>query len=1322
MNSPNGHSPKPQPPDWQQRQRALDPTRSFLVQAPAGSGKTYLLTQRFLRLLALAEKPESVVAITFTNAAAAEMLHRILNALETAQRSHESHPPIPADPESIEALAASAMERSRLLGWEILDQPSQLRVTTIDSFCRSIALQSPLGWGALSGLGGNLDTVKNAKELYRKAARRTLEVLDSGESETRKAVEEILLWRDNNWQDVESLIVEMLGSRNRWRQEFVFARNNDWTALREKLERPFRRAAQRQLDKLAERLDALPEFHSFALSQARIACETPGKSSPLSLAERAELPRQWRHKDADTHKQLLEDAIDAYRCLADFLLTNHGTWRKKGGITAANGFPTTNRAAKERFVEFLESLQDVEYLESTLGAFQKPLPVGYTEDEWQLIQHCFTLLRHAAGQLLLVFAETGTVDFTEIAQIALNLLTPEDGIPSEVAIRQAESIHHLLIDEFQDTSRNQHQLLAYLIGAWPEREGRTCFCVGDPMQSIYSFREAEVELFEHLRTHGFVMEEILDTPPFHLDALSLTANFRTAPSLVEDLNGHFEQIFAIDDGSGIAFSRAEATRENLTSAKVELHLAFTFSSLSSRPDESYSDCLAEATRKLQTDATVALIRDKLQAAQTQVISSGQPGKFRIAVLGKTRSALLPIALALQEAGVPFRAVELVKLRERAEVLDALSLMRALLNPVDRTAWLGLLRAPWCGLTLAELHLLTSADDRAISTQPVPELLATRLPALHRQGQFEERSFRAADRVRLVMATAVNGRGSSGESGTQLLGTRIEALWKALGGDHTVSPVQRENLRLLWAALDSLPEGELDLLGAGLNAALEDLYALPDPAASTEFGVQLMTIHKSKGLEFEIVILPDLEASPRNSETSMISWLERGLQRGLEQSLSPSKHDQDLQDDADLTEFLIAPIQAKGTDRGQAKQWVDGIRRAREKQEMRRLLYVGATRAREELHLFARPQFSLGKTDSLPSLANSKGLLATAWPALGEAITAQFASWCGERTQASAGSSNVAEIAAGADAGNLIVMPNPTPTPASSTAPARLTILRRLPADYDAPLANPESYSLHAASQPPGPVKPATGEQIGGEQMGDEQTGDEPSRDAQSRDARALFTRTEGGLESRLLGTAIHSLLERLAQLREASTPHEAAEDLAASLPAVVARMRGQGLTKSAAQQLAAEALAVARQASIDPIGAWILAPHPHAASESRWTGLISSRTTHTRWNVRPDRVFLASMFNTSESPTWWIIDFKSGIAPDSALVSPSAKEAFALAHRDRYRPQLEAYAQVLRQLRHAEAELEIPIRAGIYYPRLQWLDHFEVSFDVVSHASGAALS
>ena len=1250
------------PPDQPERNRALDPTRSFLVQAPAGSGKTYLLTQRFLRLLAEAQKPEEIVAITFTNAAAAEMRNRVLEALEKAETQPGE---AAADLDSLPALAAKALEQAKIMGWQILDQPSQLRITTIDAFCRGLALQSPLSWGMLSGLGGTLDTIEEPKELYRRAARRTLDLLQTADSPARQSVETVLLWRDNNWKDVEDLIVEMLAGRNRWYQEFVFARDRDWEALRRRLEAPFRRSVRASLTSLCKLLSRLPESGDFALELARGACKNAGKFSPLRLAERAELPVSFDVEEEETGILALEDAQEAYADLAGFLLNKEGEWRKPGGLNVHYGFPAgaTGKAAKERFGAFVDGLDEEPGLRETLASFLTPTPVRYTETEWELIRHCFTVLREAAGQLQVVFAETGSVDFTEIAQIALRILAPENGFPSDFALRQADGIRHLLVDEFQDTSRSQHQLLARLIAAWPEREGRTCFCVGDPMQSIYGFREAEVELFERLKTHGLETSTDPLEEPFRFDFVSLRANFRTVASLVNDLNSHFEQIFAENDGSGVQFSPAIAARDSQSQARVELHLAFTESRRAGStdgPPPVESTWSAEPTRKAQLQEMVALIRSKLDAMPVAA------EKYRIAVLGRTRSSLVRIAEALREAGIQFRAIDLVPLRERPEVLDALALARALLNPTDRTAWLGVLRAPWCGLTLTDLHVLTSGDDAEIGDTPVPALLGSRLQHLFAEGKLSARAFEFASRVGRVLLNAVALRPSASATA---LGTWLESVWKALGGTDTVNAEQRENLQLLWSALDKLPDSEMSLLEPGLNAALDRLFAQPEPSASSDFGIQLMTIHKSKGLEFEVVIVPDLEAEGQKSERTMISWLERGLSN-FDHGLSNS--DSHLVPyDLQLTEFLIAPIQAKGTEAGVAKRWVDRVKRARELQEMRRLLYVAATRAREELHWFARPKFRIDSKSGEFLLASPAGLLATAWPAVSDEVEAQFAAWPASMAAAPEFSELLTLAANAPDRmSNVVEMPKPRqPKP---------TMLRRLPEPYTAP-----EFSLLSAGR--------------------------PGRDGAVAESQALYSRTEGGLHSRLLGTAIHKLLERLSKLRRSLGPAEAGEALLRAMPAVVAEMRGHGLPRPAAEHLAAEALAAAQQASAHPLGAWILTPHPHAQAEAQWTGFGPASGVRERpWNLRPDRVFFAPPWNEPEEeldiePVWWIIDYKT---PKASFADEAEKLAFLRNHKEQFAGQLAAYAQVLRSLRE-EKDGAIRIRAGIFYPRLLLLDSWD---------------
>jgi ATP-dependent helicase/nuclease subunit A len=1214
------------PPDQNQRMKALDHARSVLVQAPAGSGKTDLLTRRFLRLLSQVDEPGQIVAITFTRAAAAEMRHRILSELEKASAGDA---PAPSQDEfSMGALALRALDRSRALGWQLLDLPAQLRITTIDSFCRDLALQQPL----LTELGGELAINEQPAKLYRSAARRALEEFDGNDEALRAAIEALLLWRDNGWQEMEDLLVEMLGQRDRWMHDFVLEREPDWEGLRARLERPFAAAVRNAVSKLDLLLDQAPGAREEALALARFACEEPGAKSPWGLAECAEFP-------SAPFSEGLESARDVYSLLALFLQTQKGEWRSEKGLKAPDGFPATarGRAGKARFATLVASLSAVPSLQSALASVRNLPPARYADEDWQIVQSCFILLRHAAGELRTVFAEAGAVDFIEVAQIAQRVLRGEDGLPSDAALDVADGIHHLLVDEFQDTSRRQHRLLASLAAAWPDQAERTIFVVGDPMQSIYFFRDADAELFPRVRKSGL---EIPDNDTFAFDFVPLTANFRTEPTLVELLNDSFTRVFAADDGSGVTFSSAVPAREKIANAisRISLHLEFVpQASRSKAADRSAArrrEAVAherEVARESQIEETVALIRSHMERVEQ---AHAQGGKYRIAVLGRARKALAPIALALREAAIPFRAVELEQLKDRPEVQDALALARALLNPQDRVAWLGVLRAPWCGLALDDLHKLAGTDDVQALEPAVPELLAERLQLLSEHGR------RAAARVLDALEAVPLLRAALP---TASLGTWLEQIWLRLGGPYCVDSTARANLDLLWSCLDGLPDGEQDLLGPALDAALEKLTALPDPAASSECGVQLMTIHKSKGLEFEVVIVPDLQAGGSNNRGKLLSWLERGLDRELEQ----------LDDASEITEFLVAPLQPKGADRGKAKAWVDRVYRERESQEMRRILYVAATRAREELHFFARPAYK--SNNGNPALVEPGNcLLATAWPALEEEVRARFEDWKSAKPASEAIEEAMIETIAASGESNLAVMPSP----------ARPTTLRRLPADF-------KSAPLSGAA--------------------DEFTG----QDVAAIGASRLYERHEGGLLSRALGNAVHKLLEELSRLRTDHDWSEARTALSQMKPRITAEVRAAGARQSHAESIAAKAFDCALKATDDPHGQWILSPHKEAASEAAWTGIVAGALR----SVRVDRVFRAGPDPLSGGDdAWWIVDYKTAHADDldPSLALPELRKVFA--------QQLEAYAAVLRML-HGDST---PIRAALYYPRMSLLDWWEV--------------
>ncbi|HEV3449396.1 MAG TPA: UvrD-helicase domain-containing protein, partial [Gemmataceae bacterium] len=817
----NKVAPKSSPPDQPQREQALDPARSILVQAPAGSGKTTLLTERFLTLLGEVDDPGQIVAITFTTAAAAEMRNRILDELRKPEPS---------------ALARRALDRSSALAWKLLDLPAQLRISTIDSFCRDLALQQPL----LSGLGGGLAIAEQPDDLYRRAARHTIEQIGNpGDRGLTEAVEELLKWRDNNWQELEDLLVDMLSKRDRWMHGFVLEREPDWDALRLRLEQPFANAVRAGLNQASLLLDMVPGARQEAQALARFACSQTGGELHRELAEIVEFPGvPFLTIDA------LEEAQGAFVCLAQLVLTNTSTLRKS--IDKRLGFPSDSKPEKARILNLIADLAAVPGLESSLAAVRNLPPARYSEDDWRIVRACFTLLRHAAAQLQVVFAEAAAVDFIQVAQIALGILKGEDGFPSDAAQAVADGIRHLLVDEFQDTSRRQHQLLAGLIAAWPDRTDRTCFAVGDPMQSIYFFREADAELFARVKEIGL---EVSNAEPLRLEFVPLSANFRTTPSLVERLNEVFEKVFAASDGSGVAFSVAVPARASHIGSEqyFKLHLSFSPQTPRNKTTASPPILDVEDPQSDQARQIVELICSH-QPAMEEARAAGR--KYRIAVLARARKSLAPIAQALHQSAIPFRAVDLEKLAARPEVLDALALARALLNPQDRVAWLGVLRAPWCGLTLDDLHLLTSADDQRLLARPVPDLLAERLPLLSQSGR------NAAERVLSAIALAPTLRATQP---TSSVGTWLEQVWLSLGGADCCDATARANLDLLWSCLDRLPAGAQDLPGPALDAALDKLTALSDPAASSDCGVQLMTIHKSKGLEFEVVIVPDLQA-------------------------------------------------------------------------------------------------------------------------------------------------------------------------------------------------------------------------------------------------------------------------------------------------------------------------------------------------------------------------------------------------------------------------------------------------------------------------------
>ncbi len=936
------------------RQQALDPHTSFIVQAPAGSGKTELLTQRYLVLLAQAAHPEEVVAITFTRKAANEMRERVLGALDDAR-----HKPRPESGDKAKAhkadswdLARTVIERDIALAWQLIANPSRLRIHTIDSFCSSLTRQMPY----LSRFGAPPSATEDAERLLRDTARNTLAHLNE-KGPWSAAVERLLRHLDNNHPKAVELIAQMLARRDQWLRHL--ADGSDHAGRRARLEAALaaiNHAALARLVKLA------PAEHSNEIA-------TMARYASSQLVAQQEHPLHACATLATWPGAVLEQRAH-WQGLAKLLLTNDGEWRK--AVNVRTGFPARDKNGnktenaqredmKQRMAALLDKLRGHEAFEAALAELLVLPPPTYDEASWEVVESLSEVLMLAVAELKLEFTRRGEADFTEIAQGASRALGTAES-PTDLALHLDYRIRHLLVDEFQDTSVSQHELLAKLTNGWQAGDGRTLFVVGDPMQSIYRFRQAEVGLYLRARHEGI--------GSVRLTPLALTVNFRSQQGIVDWVNTTFAQVLPEE--------------ENISAGAVPYAAA-----VAHHPLEPGLAVYTHAFIDADTDAEAQRVAELVTAARTH----NPEGK--IAILVRSRAPLARIAQRLKQAGHAFRAVEIEPLAERPVVQDLLALTRALTHLADRAAWLALLRAPWCGLTLADLvvfagdehaketpnksHLPAGDDCMDAGGRATPGAVAegegegvnsyaqsfpgiwTVLQDQTRLARLSDAARQRIETVRTVLTSALAMRGRS------RLRQIVEGAWLALGGPACVdAPTDLEDARVYLDLLDELEEGGDITDSARLAEQVSELYALPDVTANDT--LQLMTIHKAKGLEFNTVILPGLGSPPRHDDPPLLRWME-------------TPHSGGAGYPADL---LLAPIRETGGEHDLLYNYLGRLEKDKSRFEAGRLLYVAATRAKRALHLLGTVKRDKDNQIKAPPATS---LLALLWPVIEEEFAA-----------------------------------------------------------------------------------------------------------------------------------------------------------------------------------------------------------------------------------------------------------------------------------------------------------------------------------------------
>lgn len=843
------------------RERALA-LSSFIVEAPAGAGKTELLTQRYLKLLAIVREPEEIVAITFTNKAAAEMRGRVLQSLQDAQDNvaiDKAHKRVTRE------LANAALGRSTELGWDLLEQPGRLRINTIDSLCSLLARQMPL----MSRFGAQPGVSDDAGVHYREAARRAIAMLE--EEQGGGPISESLRYLDNDTGRLGNLLADMLSKRDQW---LHYAGRS--SAQEEALD-GLRHLVQHDIARAAQVLDERLQRH--LMPAARYAASNLPCDHPVALL-----------LDWETPVRAVPESLALWRALCDMLLTTQGECRKERGINVRNGFPPNDegKAQKQVLLDVIAAITDAQPL-----ARIRSLPDPRNHDEeWRIVGSLARLLQLAAAHLMAVFQEAGEVDFVEVATRALEALEDETG-PTELAMRLDYRIQHLLVDEFQDTSPAQVELLRRLTQGWEPEDGRTIFCVGDPMQSIYRFRKADVGLFLHVAEAGI--------GHLALERLQLTRNNRSCPAVVDWVNQAFAQVFPAHDSvtrGAISYRRFAATREPMPGEGVMVH-----------PLTVENGVGADGLAMLEALHIANLIE------QERAAYSGRA----IAVLVRARNHLEALVAEIRRnrPGLKFQAMEIEGLGGRQAVQDAMALTRAMFHRADRVHWLAVLRAPWCGLTLADMHAL-AADDRHATIWWLMQDEA-RLARLSDDGR------KRLQHVRKVLQESLDYQGR------QSVRRWVESAWLRLGGPQCLW--EAGDVRDVQAYFDLIDQ--LDAAGNfdpdQLEVALAELYAAPD--AEADGSLQFMTLHKSKGLEFDTVILPGLHRQPRNNDASLLLW-------------------EEVQIDNDAPQLVAAPWVPKHLRDGLPSPYdfLCGLEGERTANEAARVLYVGATRAIRRLHL------------------------------------------------------------------------------------------------------------------------------------------------------------------------------------------------------------------------------------------------------------------------------------------------------------------------------------------------------------------------------------
>ena len=524
------------------------------------------------------------------------------------------------------------------------------------------------------------------------------------------------------------------------------------------------------------------------------------------------------------HKDKLRSPInyEFWFYIRDLLLTKSGKQIRKK-IDTSGGFPATNvgKEIKERLLKLIE-LKNNKF--NILIDFFNVTYHKNIVDIYPLITPFCLLLIDMVTRLNEKFKERRIIDFTQIMGNAVEALRD-----THLPLILDQNISHILVDEFQDTNESQLIFIELLTQNFAGNPEKSFFAVGDPMQSIYRFRKAEVEIFSRVQKNGI--------SDLKLTSLFLKVNFRSNKNIIDWLNNSFSKAFPLIDDSdegSVPYSSCESSNNNLDDGMELIALTCDTKSKTAQYEAEalYVLNLIKDTRKSNPDASIA-------------------------VLTRSKAHLNELVTLInkKDSYITIDAIEMSKILSNQTFQDILCLTKALFDFSDRTNWIAALKSPWCGLSINDLVLLFEKDHKSLVWELINNIDNT--SRLDKNSARRLRSFVEVIRENIQYRGRISHR------------YFVEGIWRQLNGEESmVDSNDIQNIDLFLELLEEASE-ILSIDFIKLERLIENKFI--SKTSIQKNSIKFLTIQKSKGLEFDHVIIPNLNKRTRNEESDLVLY-------------------------------------------------------------------------------------------------------------------------------------------------------------------------------------------------------------------------------------------------------------------------------------------------------------------------------------------------------------------------------------------------------------------------------------------------------------------